>query len=350
MTNVALDTLGPALEPVPPAQSRGRPSNHPVARFLLRRMLSGIVTLLVVSVLIFFTLHVIPGDVARTILGRDATPQAIADLRNELGLNASFLSQYLGWIGGLLHGDLGDSATALARNNTDPAVWGVIGTPLRNSIYLAVITAALLIPLGMLLGVWAAVRVRKLGDHVISVSALTLGSMPEFLVATILIAVFFLGLDLLPPIVSIGPGETPLSHADQLVLPVATLLAVCLAFTIRMVRAGTIEALQQDYVAMARLNGVPERRVLWHYGLRNALTPSVQAIGQTIQYLAGGIIITESVFNYPGIGRALVQAVSSRDITTVADITLILATFYIAVNIAADLIVVLIVPKLRTAL
>jgi len=313
-------------------------------------MLSGIVTLLVVSVLIFFTLHVIPGDVARTILGRDATPQAIADLRNELGLNASFLSQYLGWIGGLLHGDLGDSATALARNNTDPAVWGVIGTPLRNSIYLAVITAALLIPLGMLLGVWAAVRVRKLGDHVISVSALTLGSMPEFLVATIPIAVFFLGLDLLPPIVSIGPGETPLSHADQLVLPVATLLAVCLAFTIRMVRAGTIEALQQDYVAMARLNGVPERRVLWHYGLRNALTPSVQAIGQTIQYLAGGIIITESVFNYPGIGRALVQAVSSRDITTVADITLILATFYIAVNIAADLIVVLIVPKLRTAL
>jgi peptide/nickel transport system permease protein len=138
------------------------------------------------------------------------------------------------------------------------------------------------------------------------------------------------------------------TNPDILVLPVATLLAISLAFTIRLVRAATIDTLRQDYVAMARLNGQREARVIWRYALRNALAPSVQAIAQTAQYLFGGIIIVESVFAYPGIGTELVSAVTSRDVTTVAGIAMILATFAVVINILADLIVVLLVPRLRT--
>jgi peptide/nickel transport system permease protein len=350
VTNVLVPPEADSLvEPRPSGTGRSRGS-HPYVRFFVRRLLGALATLVVVSMLIFFTLNVLPGDVASRILGRTATPEALAALRHRLGLDRSAFTQYLDWIGGALHGDLGTPATAVARGNTEATVWAAISGPLSNSVYLAGIAVVLLIPLSLTLGAWAAVRAGKASDHVISVTALTFGSMPEFLTATLLVVVFFSWLDLLPPVVSISPGESPLAHPDQLVLPVATLLAVSLAFTIRMVRAGTIEALQQDYVAMARLNGVGEGRVIRRYALRNALAPSVQAIAQTITYLAGGIIITESVFNYPGIGRALIQAVNSRDVTTVAAITLILATFYVVINIVADFVVVLLVPKLRTSL
>jgi peptide/nickel transport system permease protein len=310
----------------------------------------ALVTLVVVSMLIFFTLNVLPGDVASRILGRTATPEALAGLRAKLGLDRSVWAQYFDWITGILHGDLGRPATAVAQGNSNVTVWSAISDPLGNSGYLAGIAVVLLIPLGLALGAWAAVRAGKASDHIISVTSLAFGAMPEFLTGTLLVVVFFSWLDVLPPIVSIAPGESPLAHPDALVLPVATLLAVSLAYTIRMVRAGTVEALQQDYVAMARLNGVRERRVIWRYALRNALAPSIQAIAQTITYLAGGIIITEAVFNYPGVGRALIQAVDARDTATVAGITLILATFYVVINIVADFIVVLLVPKLRTSL
>jgi peptide/nickel transport system permease protein len=153
---------------------------------------------------------------------------------------------------------------------------------------------------------------------------------------------------LLPPISPITPGETPFTHPDELVMPVLTLLCVSIAFGTRLVRASTIQVLREEYVAMARLNGYSERRVIVRYALRNALAPSVQVCAQMIQYLIGGIIITESVFNYPGIGSALVQAVSIRDTEETSVIAVILAAIYILVNIVADLVVVVLVPKLRT--
>jgi peptide/nickel transport system permease protein len=323
---------------------------RPLTRFVLRRLLGAVVTLLVVSILIFTTVQIIPGDVARVILGRTASPEALSTLRSELGLERPLFAQYFDWVSGVLSGDLGDSAVALASKSADPSVWSAIQTPLINSAYLAAITILVLVPAGFLLGTWAAVHVRRSADNIISTTAVTLGAMPEFLVGTILIVIFFSWLNVLPPISQVLPGETPLSYPEELILPVTTLLAICLSFVIRMVRAGVLDSLKQDYVTMARLNGLPERRVVWRYALRNALAPGVQAIAQTVTYLAGGIIITESVFNYPGIGRKLVQAVASRDITTVASITLILAALYIIVNLIADLIVVLIVPKLRTSL
>jgi peptide/nickel transport system permease protein len=173
--------------------------------------------------------------------------------------------------------------------------------------------------------------------------------MPEFLVGALLIVVFFSETNLFPPVAGIGPNESPFSHLKGLVLPVLTLLSVSLALGIRLIRASMVEVLQADYVSMARLNGQPERRVVTRYALRNALGPGIQSVAQTTQYLLGGIIITESVFNYPGIGKQLVQAVSLRDVQEIGVIAMILATAYIAINIVADLAVMLAVPKLRTS-
>ena len=310
--------------------------------------MAGIVTLFFASILIFAAVNVLPGNAASIVLGRTATPQEVAALEKTLGQDKPLPQRYVDWAGGIVSGNLGNSTVAVAQNQSNPSVSAIIGTPLRNSLILAGITALLLVPLSLLLGAYAAVRATKLADHVISTSSLAFSSMPEFLVGSLLIVVFFSWLGVLPPISQVPPGGSPFDHPDILVLPVLTLLSVSLAFTIRQVRATTIDTLRQDYVAMARLNGYKESRVVWRYALRNALPPSIQTIAQTLQYLLGGIIITESVFAYPGIGTTLVQAVSSRDIQLVSVIAFLLAAVYIAINIAADVIVVLLVPKLRT--
>jgi peptide/nickel transport system permease protein len=167
---------------------------------------------------------------------------------------------------------------------------------------------------------------------------------------TLLIYVFFNQLGLLPPVALLSPGQSPFSNPDALILPVLTLLAVAVGAGVRQVRAGMAEVLQQDYVHFARLNGVPEGRVLWRYALRNALAPSVQIIAQNLQYLVGGIIIVESVFAYPGIGTYLVNAVTTRDVIEVQAAAVVLAALYIVINVIADLIVVFLVPKLRTGM
>jgi peptide/nickel transport system permease protein len=221
---------------------------------------------------------------------------------------------------------------------------------LRNSFVLALATIIFLFPLSLLLGTIAAVYAGRPADYAVSYTSLVLGGLPEFVLGAFLIVIFFSEMKLLPPLALVPPGTSPLSHANNLVLPVLTLLGVSLAFSARQVRAGVVEALRQDYVKMARLGGIPERRVLWRYAVRNALAPAVQTFAQSMQYLIGGIIVVEVLFSYPGIGSLLVQAVSTRDVAEVQAITLVLAAIYIAINILADLAVVLLVPKLRTGL
>jgi peptide/nickel transport system permease protein len=273
----------------------------------------------------------------------------VAALRASLHLNQPLPARYLAWLTGMLTGHLGDSTAALAQGNTVP-VWQAIHGPLGNSLVLAGITMVIFIPVCVVLGTLAALRAGRAADHVISLSALSVSALPEFLVGTLLIVVFFTELNLLSPIASISPGQTPFSNPAHLVLPVLTLLGISTAFGTRLLRASVAESLREDFVAMARLNGLSESRVIWRYALRNALGPSIQVIAQMVQYLVGGIIITESVFNYPGIGTALVQAVLVRDPQEVSVIAAILAAFYIGINILADLAVVLVVPRLRTGL
>jgi peptide/nickel transport system permease protein len=337
------------VSPGRPASRRiGWSRRHPIASMIARRIAAGVVTLFVASILIFSAVTILPGDAASVVLGRNATPQAVKRVRASLGADKPVTQRYLDWAGGIVRGNLGDSTISVAQDFPNPSVSRIIGTPLRNSLILAVIAAVLFVPLALGLGAFAAIRAFKPTDHLISTGSLTVSSMPEFLIGTLLIVVFFSWLHLLPPISPVPPGASPFDHPDILVLPVLTLLSVSLAFTIRQVRATTIETLRQDYVAMARVNGYKESRVVWRYALRNALAPSVQTVAQTLQYLLGGIIIVESVFNYPGIGTTLVQSVSTRDIQLVSVIAFLLAAAYIAINIIADVVVVLLVPKLRT--
>src|SRR5207248_3900551 len=172
----------------------------------------------------------------------------------------------------------------------------------------------------------------------ISIASLAAIALPEFVIGSLLVGAFFVGLDWLPPVAIVPPGDDPLSHPTKLVLPVATLLLASLAAGIRMVRAGMVEVLQTEYVQTARLNGLAERRVLYRYALRNALAPSVQVLAQNLQWLIGGIIITENVFAYPGIGTTLVQAVQNRDVTIVQSVAMLIAVVYVLLNLVADLI------------
>jgi peptide/nickel transport system permease protein len=303
--------------------------------------------LLAVSLLVFIGTEMLPGDAASAVLGRTAQPEELAELRELMGLDRPAPQRYLSWLGGILTGDLGNSAAGYAQG-AEIAIWDDISGNLGNTLTLAVIVIALMIPLGLLLGVVAATNAGRPRDHAITLGSLAVVSLPEFIIGSLLIVVFFSWLDVLPPVSLVPPGASPLERPEVLVLPALTLLGATLAGSTRMVRAGMLESLGSDYVEMARLNGIPERRVVTRYALRNALAPAVQVFAQNIQYLIGGIIVVEYLFSYPGIGKELVDAVAIRDVRAVQSIAILLAAFYIAVNIVADLLVLVLVPKLRT--
>jgi peptide/nickel transport system permease protein len=302
-----------------------RRETSPVLAFLGRRLLGGVVALFVASILIFAALNVLPGDPASVILGRNATPQAEAVLTKRMQLDRPAATRYADWLGGFVHGDLGLSAVSLAQGQHE-TVWQQISGPLKNSAILAAIAALFMIPLSIGLGVIGPIYSGKAVDHGISILSLGAIALPEFVTGSLLIGVFFVGLDWLPPVAIVPPGGNPLDKPSELVLPVLTLLFASLAAGVRMVRAGMTEVLQTEYVQTARLNGVAERRVLWRIG---------------------GIIITESVFAYPGIGTALVNAVQNRDVTVVQSVAMLIAVVYVLLNLVADLVVMLLVPKLR---
>ncbi|MDQ3866610.1 MAG: ABC transporter permease [Actinomycetota bacterium] len=320
---------------------------RPLVRFVVRRLVAALATLFVVSILVFAGTEVLPGDAASAVLGRTATPEQLAETRELMGLDRPAWERYLDWLGGAVTGDLGNSAAGYAAGGESP-ISEQIGPKIGNSFVLAAITALVMVPVSLVLGVLAAVRAGRAADYAISLSSLAIISLPEFIIGSLLILVFFSWLDVLPPVSLIPPGTDPLAKPEALVLPVLTLLGASLAASIRMVRAGMVETLNAEYVTMARLNGFRERVVVIRYALRNALGPSVQVFAQNVQYLVGGIVVTEYLFNYPGLGKELVDAVAIRDVREVQSVALLVAAIYIFLNIVADLLVVLLVPKLRT--
>jgi peptide/nickel transport system permease protein len=336
-----LTDIAPALEA--PAYRSRYFSRHPLAAFAIRRTLTGLLGLFAVSVIVFAATQVLPGNAAVQILGRNATPQAVAQLSRELGLDRSALAQYTSWLTGLLHGNLGRSLAA------QEPVSQFIGDRVRNTLVLAGVAVALMIPLGLGLGIIAGVRRDRPTDH--AVTGFTLGAiaLPEFVTGALLALLFGVWLKVLPPVSLVTPGSDPLAHPAILVLPVITLLLSGTAYIARMMRAGVIEAMGSDYVEAAVLNGIGRRRIIWKHALRNALAPTVQVLALTVQWLVGGVVVTETIFSYPGLGQGLVQAVQLRDLPVVQAVTMLLAAVYIAINIVADLVVVLLIPKLRTA-
>lgn len=319
-----------------------------LGRFVARRLATGVLALVAASIIVFLGTRVIPGSAASSVLGRDAPVTAIHALDRKLGLDRSVVHQYLTWLGGMLRGNLGNSLVGLAQGQSQAPIWGIIRQPLENTFLLAAVTAVLLIPMSIALGMWSAVRGQKVTDHIISTVTLVMISMPEFVAATLLLIVFFVVLGWFPPVSLIPPGALPLAHPNMMVLPVLTLLWTSVGWTTRLVRSGTLAILDSDYIQTARLSGLPERVVMRKYLLRNALAPSVQIFAQAIQYMFGGVIVVETVFDYPGIGARLVSVVQSHDNTLLLSTVTIIAAVYILINIAADVMVVLLVPKLRT--
>lgn len=298
--------------------------------------------------LVFAGTHVLPGDAASAVLGKTATPGQVTELRKSMGLDRPIAVQYADWLGGFVRGDLGNSAAGYAAGSPI-GIWGQVRPRLVASLWLAGITAFLMIPLSLLLGVVAARHAGRPLDVAISITSLAIISLPEFVIGSILILVLFSWLDALPPVALIEPGQSPLAHPNLLVLPVLTLLGATLAASVRMTRAGMIQALRADFAEMARLNGFPERRVVWRHALRNALAPAVQVFAQNLQYLIGGVIVVEYLFGYPGLGKELVDSVAIRDVSAVQSIAFLIAVAVVALNLIADLLVVLLVPRLRTA-
>ncbi|CAN5787840.1 ABC transporter permease [soil metagenome] len=313
--------------------------------FIVRRLLLGLLTLFVVSVIIFAATQALPGDAARSILGRGATPESLAALREQLGLNEPALQQYLDWIGGFLTGDLG---TSLAANIP---VSELLGDRLLYSAFLMLIAALISVPLGIVIGAVSARRRDTAFDHTMSMTTLGLAALPEFVVGLTLVVLFSTTVfQWLPGVVVTEPGVGPWNYPKELILPTATLVIAVVPYTARIMRASMVEILESDYVEMARLKGLSERLVLWRHAVPNGLAPTFRVAALNLAYLAGGIVVVETVFNYPGIGLALVEAVQSRDMPVVQALALLIAGLYVALNMLADIATILVSPRLRTAL
>ena len=319
-------------------------AHHPLAAYIGRRIAVAVVVLALVSMLVFAATLVLPGDAADATLGRSATPAQKQQLREELGLERPLLEQYGSWIGAFVRGDLGTSL------GSGQPVTDFISGRVGNSLTLALLALVVLFAVSGVLGVIAGVRRGRAVDQAISGASLALIALPEFVTGTILAVVFGVSLSLFPPTSIVPSGSSPLSEPDILVLPIVTLCVAGSAYIIRMLRAGVAEAMTSDYVQAARLNGVPERQVILRHALRNSLAPTVQVLALTVQWLIGGIVVVETVFSYPGLGQGLVQAVEARDIPIVQAMTLLIAALYVLINLIADVVVILLVPKLRTSL
>ena len=315
-----------------------------IAGFILRRLLLGILVLFLVSVIVFASTQLL-GDPARAILGRDATPDRLAALQKQLNLDSSKVGQYVHWLGGLLSGNLG---TSLASSQP---VTSVLGARIANSAVLVVLAAVISVPISIAIGSYAALRREKLLDTVSSNLMLVLAALPEFVVAVLLVILLSTNVfHLLPAISPVPPGTHAWDYPDELVMPVATLVIAVAPYVSRIMRASMIEVLESDYVEMARLKGLPERTVLIRHALPNAIGPVFQVIAINLAYLAGGVVVIESVFNYPGIGLALVDAVNNHDIPVVQALAMLIAAVYVVLNLLADVATILVTPRLRTRL
>jgi peptide/nickel transport system permease protein len=317
---------------------------HPVADLVGRRLAVGVLTLLVVSVVVFLATEVLPGNAAYAVLGRSANPARLHALERQLHLNRSLPGQYWSWLSGLFAGRPG---TSLA--NGQP-VWALAAPRLVNSAVLVLVAGVTGALAGVALGAAAALRKDGWLDHGSSVVALAVTSLPEFVVAIALIILFSTVVThLLPAVSLLPPGSHAWSQPELLILPAGTLVIVIVPYIFRMMRAAMIEALESDYVEMARLKGVPQWRIVVLHAVPNALAPTVQVIGLNLLYLAGGVVVVEYVFNFPGIGQGLVFAVQNRDIPVIQFIVVVLAAFYVLVNIGTDVVALLASPRRRVA-
>lgn len=309
--------------------------------YLLRRFAFTLLTLLLASILIFVITRLLPGDIARIILGREASDVALARLRGELGLDRPAVVQYLSWLGDFLRGDWGTSYSV--GDPIRPLVLERLGSSLR----LALVTLVIAIPTSIGLGILAGLRAGRLIDTTISIGTLAVVGLPEFVTGLILIDIFAFRLRLLPATSSIRPEADFIETLPFLILPALTATLVLLAYVARLTRAGVIEELRRGYVRAAQLKGLPWSTIVLRHVLRNALIPTITVLAVSIGWLISGLIVVENVYNYPGIGRLLTFAIDRRDLPLLQAVTFIATTIYALSNFAADILAAVLNPRVR---
>ena len=309
--------------------------------FLSRRIALMLVGMLLASMIIFAITQLMPGDVAAMILGRWAKEEALKELRAELGLDRPLHVQYVDWLTSFVTGDWGESLTT--RVPARPLVM----QRLRNSGWLAGLSLLMFVPLGVFLGVVAALRQNQPLDQVLRGTSMALAGMPEFVIGLILIAVFAIGLNWLPANSSVDPDAGFLEALPQMILPAVTVSLIELGYIIRMTRSSTIDVLKADYVRAAHLKGLPRGQVLVKHVLRNALLPTITVIALSIGWLIGGLIVTESVFGFPGLGRLMLYAIQRHDLVLIQACAMIIVITYGVSNLVADLLYSVLNPRIR---
>lgn len=310
-----------------------------VWRMIAQRLALGFLTLFVVSLLIFGATELLPGDFAEAILGQSATPETIAAIRRDLGLDQPFHTRYVDWLGGVLQGDFGKSLA-----NQQPVI-ELISKRLGNTLFLALYAAAMAVPLSLGLGILAALFRNSIFDRMSNALALTSISFPEFFVAYILI-LWFAQTGYFPSIVRLSPGISFGETLYRCFLPALTLTLVVTAHMMRMTRAALINLLASPYIEMARLKGMSPMRVILRHALPNALAPIINVVALNLAYLITGVVVVEVVFVYPGLGQLMVDSVSRRDIPVVQAVALIFASAYVLLNLTADVLSTLSNPRL----
>jgi peptide/nickel transport system permease protein len=321
---------------------------HPVLSTILKRVGLGLVTLFVVSVIIFSAVNMLPGDFGEAVLGQAATEETVAAFRKELGLDQPPITRYFQWMGGVLQGDLGTSFSGRAASGVDRSrpVMELVLPRLQNTLFLASMTAVIAVPLALFLGISAALWRNSFYDKSASAATLTTISFPEFFVAYILILLLGTLWPIFPTLATVRDGMALSERIYTAILPALTLTLVIVAHMMRMTRAALINLLASPYIEMARLKGESPRRVILRHALPNAWAPIATVIAFNLAYLVVGVVVVEVVFVYPGVGQLMVDAVSSRDIPVVQACALFFAATYIILNLIADVIGIITNPRL----
>jgi peptide/nickel transport system permease protein len=312
-----------------------------VTQYVLKRLGLALLTLVLLSLIVFFAGSVLPGNPGRAILGPFASQHAVEALNQTLGVNRPLIAQYWSWITGILHGDLGTSYQYRLPVST------FLFPALGRSLKLAILAFVILVPLGILGGVLAALYRGRFVDRSISVTGLSFTSIPEFVSGIVLIVIFAIGLKWFPVTATPPPGSSPLVQLRYLILPAIPLVLILFGYIARMARAGTIEALDSDYVRTAILKGLPRSTVIWRHVLRNSLLPTITVIATQCGYLIGGLVIVETLFNYPGLGRLIFTAATNKDFPMLEAGVLVIGIVYLGATLIADILYTILNPRIR---
>ena len=312
-----------------------------MTRYLFRRVGLALVTLWILSIIVFFAGQVLPGDPGRTVLGPFASASAVRVYDHQLGVDRPLVTQYLGWIGGLLHGNMGISYSY--RTAVAPFIVAALG----NSAKLAILALVIIIPLGIAGGVLAALYYGRTIDRVISLTGLTASTVPEFVSGIVVALLFGVALKVLPVQTGSIAGTSIPNQLDHLILPVIPLVLVLFGYIARMARAGTIEALESDYARTATLKGLRRGAVIRRHILRNSLLPTITVIATQTGYLIGGLVVVEHLFTYQGIGSLIFSAANSKDFPMLEAGVLTIGVIYMVATLIADVLYTLLNPRLR---